>query len=417
MSTLYILTVSLYVIPLLGPIILEPVISLNQIWTAKEFYVLIFILLIVMAYLINGRDHKATVNYPLIALMLFLPISVFSAPPLQLIYGHENIAGLWMWRGLAWCFGYFMFYMAICSNPPIRDKLKTMIVMAIGIPAIISAGYAYIQFLNIDQWQITKPMTVIGHILSSDITAMIGNPTYLAVWLVMCLPFLCLFFRWYWVAFVLGAIPLCQSDIGNVGAIVTLIFIALMRAKSTIWLKATIAGTVMVALLICFNWREIRPNVKDNGRFAVWAQTFEDWKSPCIKIEITPDMSVAQKAEIEKWNKKTFSLTGRGIGSFPFIFGVKYTTNYESAHNEYLEGLYSIGLIGMILFFSAIGLVFYHAFPLARNDTLCMALYVSLFFCCFAAAGLPTLHVEPLRFTSAVMFCLLSSMIVRKNNP
>ncbi len=128
-------------------------------------------------------------------------------------------------------------------------------------------------------------------------------------------------------------------------------------------------------------------------------------------------MSEAQKAEVKKLNKRTWSLTGRGLGSFPFIFGTKYTTNYESVHNEYLEVLYSIGAIGLIIFLGSLGFVFYNTFPLARADKFCMAVYVSFLFCTLAAAGLPTLHIEPLRYFSAVMFCLLSSLIPQKNSP
>ncbi len=410
MSPLFILAVSLFVIPLCGPIIIEPFIAIRDLWTTKEFLVVMAILVIATAGTRSVRLALAD-NPFLTALLLFLPISTFAAPPLELIYGHENMAGLWIWRSLAWCFAYYMLYQAI---PPIRDKQENAIIGCIKWAAIISAGYAYIQAIGLDQWQISRPMSEIGQPAAVNITALIGNPTYLAVWLVMGLPFLVLFFRWYWVVFVLGAVLLCKSDIALAGAVLTLVFMACMRAKSTVWLKVVLGAGLAVCVIVAVNWAEIRPHLRDNGRFGVWAQTFQDWKSPCIKLAITDDMSSAQKQEIEKLNRRTYSLTGRGLGSFPYIFSPKFGTNYESAHNEYLEGLYSIGLIGLALFMAAIGWVLWHGFVLARTDPFCMALYASLFFCCFAAFGLPILHLEPLRFYSAAMFILLSGFISRR---
>ena len=392
-------------IPLCGPIIIEPFIAVRDLWTTKEFLVLMAIL---------AMQHRTTLcnirNPFLTALLLFLPISTFAAPPLELIYGHENMSGLWIWRSLAWAFAYFMLYRALCGQDVQEGHFRETFTRTIGWAAIISAGYAYIQALGLDQWQISRPMSEIGQPAAVNITAMIGNPTYLAVWLVMCLPFL----RGWSIPFVLGAVLLCKSDIALTGAVLTIVFMVCMRAKSTVWLKAVLGAGLTVCVIVGANWAEIRPHLTDNGRFSVWTQTFQDWKSPCIKLAITDDMSSAQKQEIEKLNKRTYTLTGRGLGSFPYIFSPKYGTHYESAHNEYLEGLYSIGLIGLALFMAAIGWVLWHGFALARADTFCMALYTSLFFCCFAAFGLPVLHLEPLRYYSAVMFILLSGFISRR---
>ena len=424
MNPLFILAVSLFVISLCGPIIIEPIIAVRELWVAKEFIALLSILLITISAYIRGHEHKAAINWPLLALMFFLPISIYAAPPLRLMYGHENIAGLWMWRSLAWCFAYFMLYCAVCANPPVRERQKRWIIWCIGWAAIISAGYAYIQFIGLDQWQLARSWKELtgnaepgsGTIKSVNVTGMIGNPTYLGVWLAMCLPFLVLFFRWYWAVFVWGAIFLCQSDIATIGSLITLFFIVCMRVKSMVGLKIGVVLAGVACFVLWGFWSEIRPKIVDNGRFPVWAQTFEDWKSPCIKIEISEEMSPAQRSEAEMLNKRTYALTGRGLGSFPFIFSPKYETRYESAHNEHLEGLYSIGLIGQMMFLASIGFVFWFAFWIARSDMFALALYTSLFFCFLASIGLPILHVEPLRYFSAIMFCLLSALIPRRQN-
>ena len=422
MNPIFILAVSLFVIPLCGPIIIEPIISITDLWIVKEFLCLSAILLISLATYIRGHQHQSKINWPLWSLILFIPISIYAAPPLELIYGRENMAGMWMWRSFGWCILYLMLYCSICSNPISSERHRGWIIWAIGLTAIISAGYAYIQAMNIDQWQITRSLmekVVSGpphpaRLKAMEITALIGNPTYLATWLAMCLPFLVLFFRWWWVVMVLGAIFICQSDIASAGAMITLIFIACMRARSTAWIKAGLGLAVVGCLVLWGFWGDIRPKIGDNGRFAVWRQTIEDWKSPCINIKITDDMSPAQIAETEKLNKRIYSLTGRGIGSFPFIFTVKHGTRFDSAHNEPLEGLYSIGLIGQTMFLAAIGFVFWFSFWIARGDKFALALYAALFFCFLASLGLPILHIEPLRYFSATMFCILSALIPRR---
>lgn len=312
---------------------------------------------------------------------------------------------------MAWCFAYYLLYQTITATPPVRERHKKATVRAIGWAAIISAGYAYLQALRVDQWQIARPISEIGQPAAVNITAMIGNPTYLGVWLVMCLPFLMLFFRWHWVVFVLGAVILCKSDISLVGAAVVVpATLVCLRARSTIWGKIVLGLILAACVLVAANWGDIRPYVaqRANGRLAVWEQAYADFRAPCIKLPVTEDMSFAQRAEVEKLNKRTYTMTGRGLGSWPFIFAPKYTTNFESAHNEYLETPYSIGIIGLGLLLAAIGFVLYHAFHAARVDPFAMALYASFVFICFAAAGLPIWHLEPLRFYSAVIFCLLS---------
>ena len=394
---MYLLAAALFILPLAGPVIFEPIVAISDLWTAKEF------LAIMAVFAIVSRGKFFYKHNPfLTAFLLFLPISAFAAPPFALIYGHENMAGLWIWRSMAWCFAYYLLY---CALPPVAmQRHKDVIAWAIKWAAVISAGYAYIQAAGLDQWQITRAYDEIGQPAAPQITALIGNPTYLAVWLVICLPFL----RGWWILFVVGAVVLCKSDIAMAGVVLEAIIWGCLRARSTIWLKAVSVAFLTTIVALWGFWAEIRPKLHDNGRFAIWAQTFEDWKSPCIKLPITDDMSTAQKAETEKLNKRTYTLTGRGLGSFPFIFSPKYGTKYDSAHNEYLEGLYSIGLIGMGLFLAAIGYVLRWSFLVAREDTFYMRVYTSFLFICFASAGLPILHLEPLRFYSAIMFILLS---------
>lgn len=229
MNPLYILAGALFVLPLCGPIIIEPIVAIHDLWTAKEFLAIMAIMAIIFASYSRGSVHRPAVNYPLLAMMVYLPISTYAAPPILLQYGHENMGNFWIWRSLAWCFAYFLLYQSICANPPVMKRHKQAIIMAIGWAAIVSAGYAYLQALGVDQWQIARPYDEIGQPAAVNITAMIGNPTYLSIFLGMCLPFIIIFYKWPVWIFIGGAILLCQSDIGTVGSVLTFGFLICMK--------------------------------------------------------------------------------------------------------------------------------------------------------------------------------------------
>lgn len=416
----YLLCGALFFIPLIGSVVFDPFISVRNLWQAKEFIVLMFLVCISCC---PGRRDIFN-NRPLCLLMVFLVLSSFSIPPIILKYGHENLGGLWVWRALAWCFAYFIFYQKIASLCLARDEHRALLVRCISWAAVVSAGYAYLQAAGIDQWQFVRPMEEIANPEVPGITALIGNATYLGVWLASCLPFLLMDTNWKYccplnfkVFFVLGAVFLCGSYFATGSAILSLVLVALYRAKSDVWLKVGLGIALFgfIGLILCFS--EIRPLIHDNGRFAVWEQTFEDWRAPCVKLAVTDDMSDAQKKEVETLNKRTYTLTGRGLGSFPFIFGKKFGTPFESAHNEPLEALYSIGLIGVALLFWAVGLVLFLTYSMARQDPLVAAVHISFLVSVIVSFGTPILHIEPLRFYVASMFALLTSFIPRREKP
>ena len=236
MIQLSILCLSLFFIPLLGSFEIGPFFEIKDAETAKEFLSLISILMMFLAGTlgfrvpVNNRPH----NIFLYFFIAFIPISIYSAPPLKLMYEHNNMAGLWMWEASFWILAYFMLYKSIISIPPLYEDHKKMIGQHIGWAAILSAGYAYFQALGLDQWQYAKAYEHIGSPLASKITAVMGNPTHLGIWLVMCLPFIIVYFDKKWIFFVIGAAILTKSDFALAGIFFTigLFFCIQMDAKA-----------------------------------------------------------------------------------------------------------------------------------------------------------------------------------------
>jgi hypothetical protein len=83
--------------------------------------------------------------------------------------------------------------------------------------------------------------------------------------------------------------------------------------------------------------------IEDNQRFQMWRQIASDIKDP-----------IAENVDA------AYPLTGRGLGSFKYVFhqqhpGTELEPNrFMQAHNDYLEFAYSLGIIGIILLLGAI---------------------------------------------------------------
>jgi len=404
-----ILAFALFFIPLCGSLVLGPWIGIADTTAAKEFFVIMVILSITILAVSDRECQQISVkgvtNRPLYALLFFLPFSYYCSPPIQLQYYHENLGGIWIWESMAWVFFYWILY-EILRRVNFNKKL---VIKAILWSASITSVYACVQIMNIDQFQFVRHNSWIGSPAAKHITGMIGCPTYLAIWLVMCFPFILAYGKWpLWIlaGFVIVS---TKSDIGIGGLTLMAVLWPAFRAKKKIWLYLIAGVAILTIVLLALTWREIKPKITDNGRFGIWAAVIEDIQAPCILVPIMPNMTNRQKLEFENMNKRTYALTGRGLGSFPYIFGAKYTTPFESAHNEYLEIPYSIGLFGLIIFMSAMLYLLWISFEAARGDLFLSACYCSFVFSAIAAFGVPIWHVEPLRFYSATMFIFLSS--------
>lgn len=366
--------------------------------------------------------HQRTINWPVKALLAFTIISIFLIPPVILQLGHFDLGGSWCWKSLAWVMAYFMLYQRLAGFP-LLEGYREKIALAIGWAAFLSACYAIVQSLNIDQFQVMRTYKEMGNKTAGEITAMIGSPVYLAVFLCLCLPFCINYMKWWQTSLVCIAILACQSDTGTIGAVFIIVLMAAMRAKSTIWLKVMVCGGILCGALILSFWPQVGPKIESmgNGRFLIWQQVWEDYNSPAILLPITEDMPENKRFEAELLNKRKQTITGRGPGSFEFFFTRKHEAVsqygvpilWNDPHNVYLRVLYELGAVGLGLFLGVIGFVLWKAFPAARADQWSLTLFCSFAFWCFAGLTTPLLIVEPLRFYAVAIFALLSKTLIK----
>lgn len=411
----WLLSLSLVIIPLMGTISIIPMVNVKDLWETKDLLVLLAIVGIwLMPVPMRQKDPNPWLN----AMLVFLVLALFMLPPVRLLLGSADLGGSWAWKSMAWVFVYYILYTKIVCMPVLHFNQKEMIARAIGYAAVISSLYAIIQALGLDQFQAIYTPKNFGVRKAGEITAMIGNPTYLGIWLVMCLPF-CLYAMKKWqIGVVMVAILLCQSDTATAGMIGSLVLMGLIRARSVKFLKV-IPIVVLVAVIALYSsWGRIQAFAenKASGRIAVWKDTLKDWREPAILLKVSDDMPEAQRDEAQLLNKRVYSLTGRGLGSFEFFFIKKHPEHkgWNDPHSVFLRTLYEVGLIGLVLLLGMLGYVFVKTFKQTFEDEWVRCLWIALFFICFSALTMPMLILEPVRYFSVAVFCLLSAQIRNK---
>jgi O-antigen ligase len=284
-----------------------------------------------------------------------------------------------------------------------------------------------------DEWQYALPYSRILGTQYPHITAWIGNPSHLAVYLVICLPFVIEYCRWYWVATTLLAIYLCHSDTALFGALFCLtIGLSLRMASLSQFIgrifnfnfcfrKIAVAIGLLIlalfaAILAVFINIENHKTISfaDSGRFEVWKNGIEDWKSAPYLYLIPENASESTRIELEAKNRRSYMLTGRGLGSWAFMYPIKHPqengVKWDTAHNEYLETLYSIGIAGLFLLLMAIWQVLYGGIMLLENK-FWRAAYLAFLISLLCAAVHPVWHMEPHRYIIVFLFAILSGKV------
>lgn len=395
---------SLFLLPLVGPLTISPIVSIRDLWLTKEFAALLSIILI-WTFSTHSRRPDRLIQ----AGLIFILISNFSTPPIVLQLGASNLSDLWCWKAFFWVLAYYLLYETL-QNIKID---RNLVAKAIAWTAFISACYALVQSLNIDQFQVLRDFRDIGWKNSNpNMTSMIGSSVYLSVFLGICLPFCIYALRWWQAAVVGLTIVALGSDTGTVFGLATIALYFLMRAP-LIWTKFSVVILAVAVGLVLGNWQQIRPKIQDNGRFAIYRETFNDWKSPPISMEIKPEMTDTQKRELTILNARTQVFTGRGIGSFEYMFQRKHS-GWNATHNVYLQTLYELGLGGLLLLFALIIRTLWGTFWLAREDDFVNVLFCSFIFILLAALTTPMLLIEPIRYFVVGVFSLLAASIPAK---
>ena len=378
-------------------------------YSLKEPFVLLCISAFAVLIQLQKKEFTGH-NKWLTSLMVYLPVSFYSAPQVfKIPLGAEDLGGSWSWKALAWCFGYYMTYLCI-SRISLNERHKKKIALCVVIPAVISALYGIVQSLNIDQWQYCLPGNQILGAERPNITAVIGNATYLGTYLSMSLPFVWAYAR-KWTALIVAGIIISGSDTAILGILAALVIAWLVRKNNKILWVSAIAVVVV-------SWSIIAEQIviHQNGRLPVWENTLKDSLSAPVIYDIPANATQEERNTLEAKNKRAYTITGRGLGSFAVFYTLKHGepkyATWKECHNEYLETFYSIGAVGLFLVFMAIGWILWKA-RAAVYDKFFSTIYISSIFSVISAITLPVWHQNILQFYIVFLFSMLSGFIFK----
>jgi|GEM_PF-6400380 len=201
--------------------------------------------------------------------------------------------------------------------------------------AIVYSGYVILQSMGLDQlYQPTNDHIDNPHMMGRNprIGGLIGQPVFCAAVIACLLPFVLKHKGWFGVGFCLLAVHLT----GNRSGLCVSLFVLLYMTKYFHRTAIILAFIYVVALIVLTFISPKIHLISDTGRFATWLDVIKDIFNPAF-----PGIS------------KTHILTGYGLGSFAVFFPFYHESPFFQAHNEALEVLYTLGFIGLAIFWKA----------------------------------------------------------------
>ncbi len=308
-----------------------------------------------------------------LSLIGFCLLTIFLAPkltnfmyayfstPIDFSFFKRGTYNTWMFQPLSYILIYSIFIISVAS---IRFKEKALKAFfnIICLVAGVTSVYIFLQYFNLDQFfKITSEVNNkdINFVTTPKLGAFFGNSTLVSAFLVMTVPFLIHCKRWIMLASTVGAILLTQSII----AIVVLFIIAggyIITSK----LRGLIFITIVLGICTFMVTKDITidANKLSNGRFDTWKIILKDFQS----LQITPE--------------RKYPLTGLGMGSYSYLIPNKHESDFFEAHNELLEILYNIGIIGLVMFLLSIGDMFMNIIKNKYTVTLLVS-FIASFLC------------------------------------
>ena len=155
----------------------------------------------------------------------------------------------------------------------------------------------------------------------------------------------------------------------------------------------------LVFTLFYFHNHAFKDVFSDHERFVQWRQIFKDWTGPLAQ---------------DKGLINNFCLTGRGIGSFRFLYHVQNNLHlaqnrFHQAHNDFLEFGYSAGFIGLGLLVMAIFYMVKNVIREVFQSDYVRALLASLAYIVFDGVGSFVFQIGTFCFFTVVICGLISN--------
>jgi hypothetical protein len=328
-------------------------------------------------YALFTTGFKPLTNKWVLFFILFMVFSHFHGlnmsvsgpfcPPDMAVYDYKPMFEILMFLCM------FMGIKSMLITPEYLDKLYR----SFALIGIIYSAYILLQRIGCDQVYKLIDMAICHLSRNPEAGGFISQPVFAAAMLVMCMPFVQKYFKW-WNLLVLLAVWLT----GNRSALVAIGFLSLYSftgIRKHIWTMIFIYMGILAVLTAIYavdlkavHW------FQSSGRLENWKNIILDFLHPAF-----PGVH------------QTYILTGMGIGSFGILYPFYHGSPFVQAHNEFLEVLYTLSFGGLFLFIKS----FQHVFSTIKNDQIFMSV-VGILICALTNA---VWHIPQLQFLTVFL--------------
>ncbi len=348
----------------------------HDMWFTKDFIAMACSLLIGL-YVLATEGFKPIKEPFLFGFLIFLVFNIFKIPNGIIPLGGINLNGLWNYAPAFQCLVFFILFIGVISSSQINEDLLFNIARWCGFAM---SAYMILQAIGADQIFNLFPPEVVLETRNPLVGGTIGQATLSAPFIVMCLPFQ---MRRNTILPVVSAVAVWLSgSVVAMGVVIIILILKAMKKKNILNKKYIfiLIGVCIVLLALSFSSKLSFFN--DNGRYNFWAKTIG---------HIIHDKII---------------LTGAGIGSYKFLFAVKHGNAWYQAHNEYLQLLFSTGIIGFTLMFLFIKNIFTRTVK-CLNDSKTFMVFLSILSVLICAGGTFVFQLAPYQFYFVVFLGIL----------
>lgn len=275
------------------------------------------------------------------AFLAFLAVALIAiplAPPYGFMVKGELLKAFWFYKPLFIMTTFLLFTSAV-SAMDLHLEFGRISKLFIYI-GLTMAGYVLLQSFGIDQVfgilndtnpdALSTPMSYLGGTL--------GHPTIVSPFIAMMVPFCLGSEKYIYAALMALTVLITKSDIALAAMItgIVLFYACRNRTAMNLLYLTIVLGCLIFGLALALGspWLEKLPA---SGRVAAWKSILTDNISP---LE-------GKKSGV------TYSFTGKGLGSYEYVFPGQYSSRFHQAHNSLLQALYETGIIGAVLLFLA----------------------------------------------------------------
>lgn len=312
-------------------------------------------------------------------LLIFMAFSAYHSPNINFesqFVPHDQ--GLFNYKPMFESICFFLVFMGIYSFN--FDRMKVL--KALRTIGLIYSGYIILQHLGLDQlykvvndrpWELSR---------NGAIGGFISQPVFAGALLSICFPCILMFKKPHEMAFICVAVGLTGNRTALLALGITFLYYSrYTRVLSYYAIAATLTAVVAALILKGLNFSHIAL-IPDTGRLAVWLGLFKDFIDPAF-----PGIH------------NSYILTGHGIGSFSVLFPFYHNSPFFSAHNEYFELFYCLGIGGVVLLSLWIKELIFMPRDICLSGCL---LAVSI-----CALTNPVWHIPQLQYITVVLLALL----------